>query len=464
MSAVSILVPTYNRRDMLRECLDSLLSTTVPCEIIVSDNASTDGTETLMAAYDDPRLRYHRHPENVGAYRNYNFLLGQATKEYICLFGDDDIALPGCFELKLAVLENCPDVAGVYSPSRVLDGDGNLIMPQRVNGTPEVSLLRGRDEFRTMLVNCAISWQTLVFRRELYDSHGGVKSDSPIRWAGDWDYLIEISKDRQFACLQEPTVGVRIHAGSGGNKVSKESGALAEDMLHIWQKWLIDSDDYPEIPVLTWEDMRRMLIAAVQICHGQDQGQMQRHLDSFEALHQAYRHKMNTHVYRSLQGWVPAWVELDGDGLPVFRRGVAPLPVDTSRRALFLHVPDGSRDAWRAVVRTYLTTFDRSDDMELILWLDPAGGLDTEQIVSWIETVTAEAGLAEDRVADMLLLVDPLSLEQLAGLFATVHAVIPAGDPVLTRRAAQVGTIVMTHHDGDVWRRISDQMLGIKRT
>lgn len=60
ITAVSILAPSYNRRDLLRECLDSLLATTVDFEIIVSDNASSDGTEDRMATDDDPRLRYFR--------------------------------------------------------------------------------------------------------------------------------------------------------------------------------------------------------------------------------------------------------------------------------------------------------------------------------------------------------------------------------------------------------------------
>lgn len=463
MSAVSILVPTYNRRDFLKECLDSLLATTVPCEIIVSDNASSDGTEALMATYDDPRLRYIRQPENIGAYKNYNFLLAQATKDYICLFGDDDIAIPGCFELKLAVLDHNPDVAGVFTPARVLDGDGNLIVPARVNGTPEFSLLRGRDEFRTFIVNCSLSWQTLVFRRELYRLYGGVLEESEILWARDWDFLIRISKDRHFACLLEPTVGIRIHGGSYGNKVAQETGSIVSDMLHVWRQWLLEGDDYPVIPYLTWESMRQMLVSGVRTCYGDDGEAMQRNLEAFEGIRSAYQLRMNRYCYSQLQTWVPEQVALGDDGLPIFRQGVTPLPLDATRRARFLHVPRRHQDGWRQVVETYLATFRHSDDLELVLWLDPEDGPDVDSVVAEIERRTADLGLSEDQAADILLLTDAMTLSQQAGLYAAVHGVIPAGDPLVTRRAAQVGPVVMTHFEPDVWRRAADQMLGIKR-
>lgn len=67
MTAISILVPTYNRADLLRECLDSTLTTTVPCEVLISDNGSADDTPAVVASYDDPRLQYFRHETTMGA-------------------------------------------------------------------------------------------------------------------------------------------------------------------------------------------------------------------------------------------------------------------------------------------------------------------------------------------------------------------------------------------------------------
>jgi hypothetical protein len=464
MPAVSILVPSYNRADLLKVCLDSLLATTVPCEIIVSDNHSEDGTDEMMKGYDDPRLRYYRQPENIGWFDNHNFLLAQASKDYICLFGDDDIALPGCFEMKLALLDNNPDIVGAYSLSRIMDSDGNLAMGARVNGVPDVSFVSGRDEFSHLVVNCCISWQTLVFRRELYERHGGLKQVDNVRLAIDWNFLIGITQGRHLAFINEPTVGVRIHNRSIGNKVARDTGALAEDMVHTWRRWLIEGDDYPVVTGNTWNMMQQMLASGVQSCYGRDDMQLRRHMAWFETLKADYQNRMNRRFYAQLKGWVPDQVELGEDGLPLFRPGRPPLNIDSQRRAWFLLHPDWAGDAWQDVVRTYLRTFTKKDDVELILWLDPGQGVAAEQAVAWVEALSAEVGTAGDDAPDMLLLPESLAPEQVASLYGTVHAVVAPSESRSARRALQVGTHVITRPEPAIWRHVLNQMLGIKPT
>ena len=71
---LSILILTYNRQLMLVQCLDSVLLTTVDCEIVIFDDASTDGTPEVLRAYADrdPRIRYFRQPSNVGGAANFD--------------------------------------------------------------------------------------------------------------------------------------------------------------------------------------------------------------------------------------------------------------------------------------------------------------------------------------------------------------------------------------------------------
>ncbi len=72
---VSIGIPVYNGGKYLEETLDSILNQTfTDFEVIVSDNASTDNTREIVEAYaaKDPRVRYYRNAENIGAAPNYN--------------------------------------------------------------------------------------------------------------------------------------------------------------------------------------------------------------------------------------------------------------------------------------------------------------------------------------------------------------------------------------------------------
>jgi hypothetical protein len=90
---VSIGVPTYNRADStLPLTLASALSQTYPAvEIIVADNASTDGTGEFVQNLRDPRIRYLRHSRNGSANDNFNFCLQQARGKFFLLLHDDDL-------------------------------------------------------------------------------------------------------------------------------------------------------------------------------------------------------------------------------------------------------------------------------------------------------------------------------------------------------------------------------------
>lgn len=95
---VTIAIPTYNRAaSYLPVALRSALAQRHPrLEVLVADNASRDGTASLLRGIADERLRYFRHAVNVGANRNYNYCLEQARGDYFLLLHDDD-AIDGDF-------------------------------------------------------------------------------------------------------------------------------------------------------------------------------------------------------------------------------------------------------------------------------------------------------------------------------------------------------------------------------
>jgi abequosyltransferase len=95
MIKLSICIPTYNRADYLTECLNSILESLRgyedKIEIIVSDNASTDNTETIVAEFQKLHsfIRYNRNEKNV-IDKNYFIAARLAKGEFIWIFGDDD--------------------------------------------------------------------------------------------------------------------------------------------------------------------------------------------------------------------------------------------------------------------------------------------------------------------------------------------------------------------------------------
>jgi glycosyltransferase involved in cell wall biosynthesis len=126
---VSIGMPTYNRADgYLPLALDSALNQGYPnLEIIVSDNASTDGTQELIRSKADSRIRYFRHEEGIGGTNNFNYCLSEARGAYFLLLHDDDLIDPDFVSVCMQSLEGKPDVGVVRTGIRIIDGDGQVL-------------------------------------------------------------------------------------------------------------------------------------------------------------------------------------------------------------------------------------------------------------------------------------------------------------------------------------------------
>ncbi len=125
---VSICIPTYNRVALLQEAMDSVLGQTFQdFELIISDNASTDDTPSLLRSYTDPRIRYTRNARNLGAYRNYERCFALATGKYVGFLPDDDVMLPENLARKVAVLDEHPSVGLVHSRYHLMDQGGSML-------------------------------------------------------------------------------------------------------------------------------------------------------------------------------------------------------------------------------------------------------------------------------------------------------------------------------------------------
>lgn len=124
---VSIGLPVYNAERFLRPCLDSLVAQTHRnLEIVISDNASTDGTVAICEAYAarDRRIRLVRADRNRGVAWNHNNVLALAKGDYFRFCGADDLLAPRFVEGCLAALIEHPNAVLAFPLSVVIDDDG----------------------------------------------------------------------------------------------------------------------------------------------------------------------------------------------------------------------------------------------------------------------------------------------------------------------------------------------------
>lgn len=125
---VSVGVPVYNGQDYLEACLRGLLAQTfADFEIIVSDNASTDTTESICRDYAgrDGRIRYVRAEKNQGAAWNYNRVLTLARGDYFKWAAYDDLVSPDLLEAGVRVLDADPGCVIAFGSAMLIDAEGN---------------------------------------------------------------------------------------------------------------------------------------------------------------------------------------------------------------------------------------------------------------------------------------------------------------------------------------------------
>lgn len=109
---ITTVIPTFRRPALLRRAIQSALDQVYPhLQVCVYDNASGDETEAVVAELtrEDPRVKYHRHPTNIGMSGNIAYGIARVNTPYFSLLSDDDYLLPSFYETALHGFEQHPD-------------------------------------------------------------------------------------------------------------------------------------------------------------------------------------------------------------------------------------------------------------------------------------------------------------------------------------------------------------------
>ncbi len=129
---VTIGIPTFNRLRYVQEAINSARKQTYDnVEIVVSDNASDDGTWRMLEQIDDPRLVLIRHKSNLGSAANLNTCLKKASGDLFLLLGDDDELAPEAIERLsapfLSRIRGLPAerVGLAWCPCKIIDREGS---------------------------------------------------------------------------------------------------------------------------------------------------------------------------------------------------------------------------------------------------------------------------------------------------------------------------------------------------
>src|SRR5215813_5462932 len=143
---VTIGIPTYNRAGRyLRQALSSALNQSYRhIEVLVSDNCSPDNTEAVVTSFNDSRIRYIRHPVNIGAIKNFAFCLQEARGKYFLLLHDDDAIDLDFIETCLGAIPVGAEPGIIRTGTRAVDSNGKVLheMPNQAVGCSTADFFR----------------------------------------------------------------------------------------------------------------------------------------------------------------------------------------------------------------------------------------------------------------------------------------------------------------------------------
>lgn len=129
---VSIIIPTYNQKDFVRETLESVLAQTYSnIEIIVTDDGSTDGTVYILQEYVSrypTKIKLITSNKNTGITKNANRGLKAVKGEFIAWLGGDDLMLPDKIKKQVELLRSRPDAVGCIHEAEVFESDSKKVI------------------------------------------------------------------------------------------------------------------------------------------------------------------------------------------------------------------------------------------------------------------------------------------------------------------------------------------------
>lgn len=276
---VSICIPTYCRYTLLRRALASVLAQDFgPMEVIVSDNASEDGSweETSKLAALDPRVVVRRNEKNLGWTGNLNNCIKTARGKYLVFLCDDDALLPGMVSDTFKFMEEHPGAGLVHTAGYGIGFSGKRSLVSSSAARPAI-LKAGDQALSDTALSFDVLFSSVMVRAECFSSLGQfVESIS-----SDYEMWSRISTKHDVGYINKPLVEVYAHSISPKmtpERYISESDKLRDLVMRFFPAETADSGEIKKKADLQMSNTLRSLgIQAMQI------GSWSRGMDFFKA-------------------------------------------------------------------------------------------------------------------------------------------------------------------------------------
>ncbi|NND62761.1 MAG: glycosyltransferase [Flavobacteriaceae bacterium] len=226
---VSVIIPTFNRPDLLRQTLASVVYQTYEnIEIIVVDDG-TPGDENQKLCSEMSQINYIKIDNSGGAAKPRNIGIDNAKGELIAFLDDDDIWLPEKIEKQIAVLNANPDYDLVHGYCKIIDLEGNET--GRIIGRTQDPKDKHGAVAMKMLGNWTLMMPTPLLRKSLVEKVGYFNEKMP-QAGEDVEYWLRCALVSKFYYMDECLAHYRYHQ-STGKQLSDHYLELPSHLLEV---------------------------------------------------------------------------------------------------------------------------------------------------------------------------------------------------------------------------------------
>jgi len=222
---ISVVIPTYNRVDLLSRAIRSVLAQTEQdFEIIVVDDASTTDPAGVIDEFKEGRIRLIRHAQSKGGGAARNTGIRNALGGYVAFLDDDDEWLKTKLETQLRMFTRYPDVGMSYTGFFIVDQSTGLTN-QIVRPKPLIMLRN-----HLLKQNVVGTTSTIMVKKACLG--GSVMFDENLGSCQDWDFYLKIAKVCPVQCVSEPLVFHYFHE----NRITRNSAAVIQGHTTVFSR------------------------------------------------------------------------------------------------------------------------------------------------------------------------------------------------------------------------------------
>ena len=324
---LSVIIPTYGRERYIRRCLDFHLDAfrdaPFPIEIVVSDNASADGTAALLAEYAsrDARLRPVLRGRTGNVYENMLTAYHHAQGDFVTYLGDDDFLIPEKLYEYVADLQQNETIVALYAPWFQIDETRDNATIGQFFAIPEIARF-GRDDLHaaiSLVLDHHVFPEFAIFRRDRLASIVDLNQDQAY-WAFVW--MTRALEQGEIVFMTEPFA--RITAISLNDKGHQGN----EEVMVAWDRYR-GGLEYAIAPLVESDAL-----------DASDHQLLRAKVDHFVAQRMGIAAQFN----RSARNWIEAYLinrRLTFSGMPSFR------DKDAQDVRILAAVQSGVREAFR---------------------------------------------------------------------------------------------------------------------